>query len=101
MRPAAELALRVGSALVLAPLAIGVAYVGGWPFAVFWGVAAIGVLWEWATLVAGDDRRSVSIAGGASIVLAIGLPIGLLAGYAGGRIDTLLMRLGDLAYALP
>ena len=73
MRPAAELALRVGSALVLAPLAIGVAYVGGWPFAVFWGVAAIGVLWEWATLVAGDDRRSVSIAGGASIVLAIGL----------------------------
>ena len=39
----------------------------------FWGVAAIGVLWEWATLVAGDDRRSVSIAGGASIVLAIGL----------------------------
>jgi phosphatidate cytidylyltransferase len=73
MRPSAELALRVGSALVLAPLAIGVAYVGGWSFAVFWGVAAIGVLWEWTTLVAGDDRRSVSIAGGASIVLAIAL----------------------------
>lgn len=35
------------------------------------------------------------------IVLAIGLPIGLLAGYAGGRLDTLLMRLADLAYALP
>jgi phosphatidate cytidylyltransferase len=65
--------LRVGSALVLAPLAIGIAYVGGWPFAVFWGVAAVGVLWEWTTLVAGDDRRSVSIAGGASIVLALAL----------------------------
>jgi phosphatidate cytidylyltransferase len=73
MRPAAELALRVGSALVLAPLAIGIAYVGGWPFAVFWGVAAVGVLWEWTTLAAGDDRRSVSIAGGASIVLALAL----------------------------
>jgi phosphatidate cytidylyltransferase len=73
MRPTAELALRVGSALVLAPLAIGMAYVGGWPFAVFWGVAAIGVLWEWATLVAADDRRSVSMAGGASIVLALAL----------------------------
>jgi phosphatidate cytidylyltransferase len=73
LRPSAELALRVGSALVLAPLAIGVAYVGGWSFAVFWGFAAIGVLWEWTTLVAGDDRRSVSIAGGASIVLAIAL----------------------------
>ena len=31
-----ELLLRVGSALVLAPLAVGVAYLGGWPFVVFW-----------------------------------------------------------------
>jgi phosphatidate cytidylyltransferase len=42
-----ELALRVCSALVLAPLAIGTAYLGHWPFAVVWGVAAVGVLWEW------------------------------------------------------
>lgn len=35
------------------------------------------------------------------IVVAIGLPVGLLAGYAGGRLDTLLMRFADLAYALP
>jgi oligopeptide transport system permease protein len=35
------------------------------------------------------------------IVLFIGLPIGLLAGYLGGRTDTLLMRLADFAYALP
>ena len=32
-----DLALRVVSALVLAPLAIGVAYLGGWVFAAFWG----------------------------------------------------------------
>src|SRR5207237_1215150 len=68
-----ELALRVGSALVLAPLAIGIAYVGGWLFVVFWGVAAIGVLWEWTSLVAGEDRRAVLMIGGASVVLAVAL----------------------------
>ncbi len=35
------------------------------------------------------------------IVLAIGVPIGLFAGYFGGRVDTLLMRFTDLAYAFP
>jgi oligopeptide transport system permease protein len=35
------------------------------------------------------------------IVLAIGLPVGLIAGFVGGRVDTLLMRLTDLAYAFP
>ena len=35
------------SALVLAPLALLAAYVGGWPFALFWAAAAIAVLWEW------------------------------------------------------
>ena len=39
--PAANLALRVVSALVLAPLALGTAYLGGWPFAVLLGLAAI------------------------------------------------------------
>jgi len=72
-RPGAELALRVGSALVLAPLAIGLAYVGGWPFALFWGVAAMGVLWEWTSLVAAGDRRSVLMAGAASFALALAL----------------------------
>jgi phosphatidate cytidylyltransferase len=68
-----ELALRVCSALVLIPLAIGTAYVGGWPFAAFWGIAAIGVLWEWMSLVSGADRRSVLMSGGASIALALAL----------------------------
>lgn len=35
------------------------------------------------------------------IVLAIGVPLGLLAGYAGGRIDNLLMRFTDMVYAFP
>jgi phosphatidate cytidylyltransferase len=68
-----ELALRICSALVLIPLAIGTAYVGGWPFAAFWGAAAIGVLWEWMSLVSGADRRAVLVCGGASIALALAL----------------------------
>ncbi len=48
--------LRVVSALVLAPLALAAAWYGGWPFALFWGVAAIAVLWEW--IIAG--RRAAA-----------------------------------------
>jgi phosphatidate cytidylyltransferase len=68
-----ELALRVGSALVLVPLAIGTAYLGGWPFAMFWGLAAMGVLWEWTSLVARSDHRTVLMTGGASLALAVTL----------------------------
>ncbi len=35
------------------------------------------------------------------IVLLIGVPIGLISGYAGGRVDNLLMRITDIVYAFP
>ena len=35
------------------------------------------------------------------IILLIGVPVGLLAGYAGGWLDGLLMRLTDVVYAFP
>jgi len=66
-----ELALRVGSALVLIPLAIGTAYIGGWPFAVFWGIAGIGVLWEWNTLVGDGEQHAALVAGAVTLVLAV------------------------------
>ncbi len=50
---ASNLTLRVASAAVMAPLALLTAYLGGWIFALFWAVAAIGVLWEWVSLVTG------------------------------------------------
>src|SRR5258707_7123303 len=66
-----EFILRVASALVLAPLALVVAYVGGWPFAVFWGIGAIAILWEWTTLVAGTHRGPVFGAGPAALAGAV------------------------------
>jgi phosphatidate cytidylyltransferase len=74
-----DLPLRVGSALVLAPLAVGVAYLGGWVFAAFWCIAAVLVMWEWTTLVSGPDRRSLlTIA-----IVAVALAVTLAASSAG------------------
>jgi phosphatidate cytidylyltransferase len=66
-----ELILRILSGLVLAPLAVGVAYLGGWSFVVFWSIAALLVLWEWCTLVAGGERSTVLPITGAAVFLAI------------------------------
>ena len=35
----------------MAPIAIGIAWLGGWPFVLFWALAACIVLWEWTQLV--------------------------------------------------
>jgi oligopeptide transport system permease protein len=35
------------------------------------------------------------------VILIVGVPIGLVSGYFGGKIDTLLMRAVDVLYALP
>ncbi len=36
-----------------------------------------------------------------AVILLIGVPVGLTAGFAGGRIDNLLMRFVDVVYAFP
>lgn len=67
-----NLTLRVASAAVMAPLALGTAYLGGWPFALFWAAAAIAVLWEWITLVAGRNNWLMfSVCGGALTIAAL------------------------------
>lgn len=47
---------RIASAAALAPIAVGCAWYGGWPFAGFWLLAAMAVLWEWNRLVMADKR---------------------------------------------
>jgi oligopeptide transport system permease protein len=36
-----------------------------------------------------------------AVILLIGVPVGLIAGFAGGRVDNLLMRMTDVVYAFP
>lgn len=68
--PASNLALRVLSAAVLAPVALFAAYIGAWPFALFWGAAAIAVLWEWIALVAGPSYRWMFLTCSGAIAVA-------------------------------
>jgi phosphatidate cytidylyltransferase len=64
-----ELALRIVSAAVLAPLAVVTAYLGGWPFVIFWTLAAGGIVWEWRKIVA-QPTDMFGIAGECTMVLA-------------------------------
>jgi len=54
--PAAELARRTLSGIVLALLAIGAAVLGGWVFKGFVLLLALGVAWEWFTLTRAAGR---------------------------------------------
>ena len=73
--------------------------------------AAPGATHWWGTDVHGRDLLTRVFAGarlsllvgavGASVSLVIGVCWGLVAGYAGGRIDGMLMRFVDVLYSLP
>ncbi|HEY6832637.1 MAG TPA: phosphatidate cytidylyltransferase [Pseudolabrys sp.] len=60
----------MASAAVLAPIAVLAAYIGGWPFALFWGLAAIAVLWEWITLVEGPGHKVMFSSCAAALAIA-------------------------------
>lgn len=62
-----NLTLRVVSALVLAPFAIATAYWGGVVFIVVWGLAALGILWEWRRIV--DDTGLATLGIGVTAIL--------------------------------
>ena len=90
-----NLLLRVVSAAVLAPLALVAAYLGDLPFALFWGAAALIVLWEWMTLVVGPNYRLMVLSCAAAIAVADFLA------WLGRPITALFMvGLGALAGAL-
>lgn len=65
-----NLALRILSAVVLAPLAVAAAYEGNWPFAIFWTLAAVLVLWEWITLIAGAGHWLMFSSCGTAVVVS-------------------------------
>lgn len=67
--PRRDFWLRIVSSLVLAPLAIAVAYAGGWLFAAFWLLATLAVWWEWVGIVDPKAGRWIFVAGCAVLAL--------------------------------
>lgn len=90
-----NLALRIASAAVLAPLALVTAYSGGWAFVLFWSAAALAVLWEWMELVAGKAHRPLFISCAGAVVAA-----GLLVWLDRPISALLMLGLGALAAAI-
>ncbi|MBU6461860.1 MAG: phosphatidate cytidylyltransferase [Bradyrhizobium sp.] len=84
-----NLTARIVAALVLAPSAIAIAYVGGWLWAALVTLAAIGLYVEWLAIVGEARRIGVVASGVAALALAgivlplklalVALPLGLLA----------------------
>jgi phosphatidate cytidylyltransferase len=65
-----NLLMRVLAALVLAPLAIAIAYAGGWVWAVLVTLAAIGLFVEWLMIVGLARETQVTAPGVAALALA-------------------------------
>lgn len=57
--PSKELSVRVLSALVMVAAALLTAYLGGWPFALFWLAAGIAIVVEWTDMTGIEPRRLV------------------------------------------
>lgn len=96
-RPAhSNLALRIAATVVLAPIAIASAWLGGWPWFVLVAAVAIGLYAEWLSVVGLSRRYGLLGAGCAALVLAalavmIGrFQIGALALVAGAALVAVL-----------
>ena len=70
-----DLGPRVASALVMAALALGAAYVGGHLFTLFWLIAAVAVLWEWQRMTAIPQPRLAFATGAIALAAAAGFSI--------------------------
>src|SRR6202048_2801061 len=79
--------MRVVAALVLAPLAVAIAYAGGWLWAALVTSAAIGLYLEWLTVVGAAGEMRV-VASGIVALAAAGLCL------VAGWIDAALVVLG-------
>jgi phosphatidate cytidylyltransferase len=90
-----NLLMRVAAAVVLAPLAIAIAYAGGWLWACLVTLAAIGLYLEWLTIVGTVGEMRVAASGVVALAIA-GLCL------ATARIDAALvvLAIGFVAIAL-
>ena len=88
---ASNLALRVASAAVLAPVTLAVAYVGGWIFYILCATAAGGILWEWVSLASHRADPRVLAPGwlallAALLLIGLGFPAGSMGAVAIGAV---------------
>jgi len=88
-----NLLLRVAAAAVLAPLAIAIAYAGGWLWTALVTLVAIGLYVEWLTIVAAREGRVVA----AGIVATVAAGLCLIEGWIDAAFIVLLI--GVLAVA--
>jgi phosphatidate cytidylyltransferase len=65
-----NLVLRVGAALVLAPLTIAMAHAGGWLWAALVTLASIGLYVEWLMIVGATRQRPVVASGVAALAIS-------------------------------
>ena len=95
-RGSQNLLMRIGAALVLAPAAIAVAYLGGWLWIALATLAAIGMFVEWLMIV-GASRDTRVVAGGVVALGVAGISLGL------GRVDAAVVVgvFGALSVAFP
>ena len=70
-----DLPIRAAAGVTLMAVALGVAWIGGFPFLAFWLLASAGVLWEWQRLV-GGDREGARVGAGV-LALAVASPFAL------------------------
>ena len=64
-----NIVIRAASAAVLAPLAIGGLWLGGWAFMALMGAAAALLAWEWAKMTAPGASRWMAVAVGVGVMV--------------------------------
>jgi len=82
-----NLVTRIAAALVLAPVAIVCAYIGGWVWTTLVTLAAIGLFVEWLMVTCAERNMGVTLSG--VVALALAAPF-----LAAGRVEAALVVLG-------
>jgi phosphatidate cytidylyltransferase len=90
-----NLLTRIAAALVLAPVAIVCAYVGGWLWIALVTTATIGLFVEWLMITGAAKERRVTVSGAAALLIA-----GILLAIAGIETAVIISALGLVAVAL-
>jgi len=87
-----DLAPRAASGVVMIALALTATYVGGFYFVAFWGLAALGVAWEWQRMIGGERVWLRTLV--AALALVAAAPLAM---FAPAGLSLLLLVAGAVA----